>query len=964
MTAVRRRVGFLAGVILAIFAVGAGWFHARDQQARLQRAAAVLQNLDAAEWRFNETILRLRYGLLNNYDGANEILAALRNGRVALQRRYGNADPMSSEAWRAYDRASRLREEDFERFKFEAAVIRNSVQYFAGNDDHVFTRYPETKRRAALLNEISDLSEAVMRMALAAQPGLEEEIGLRMGRLAPFADDMSAAVADDLRRLLRHAAIVRHRQPRLENLTHALIQSPARDDLDRLIVLNRDQVRAEIAAEARTRGVLVTLAALMAAGLAVAAGYYRRERESAQAGRRLVASLTEQAGVGMIACDADGRIVFANPYACIHTGWSAGELVGQSLHDRLHVGTDGRNEGPIVAALRDGNGYSGETEFRRRDEGRFPVELSLRPAAGPDRVAAVIVFQDITDRRGRERERRLAETVFRTSQQGIVITDGSGTIQRVNQAYCAATGYTEQELVGANPRLLKSGQQGPDFYQAMWAQLLDTGRWEGEIRNRRKNGDIYVQWARIQGTRSDEGLHYVGVVSDITEQLLAREGMERMTYYDPLTRLPNRVLFLDRLRQAILQARRTQRALGLALIDLDHFKNVNDTLGHASGDQVLAQVGQRLADIAGETDTAARLGGDEFALLLPDRRGPEELARVAETVVAELGQPVPVNGSEYRGGASVGITVYPYDADNAEQLLRHAEVAMYRAKERGRGRFQFFVREMAETVVAYMRIEVGLRQAIEQKALALHFQPVFRMPDRKLVGAEALVRWNSPELGPVPPSQFIPVAESSGLIASLDGWVLEAACRQAAAWQARHPGFRMAVNFSAPRFNQDGVAGDVRRILERTGLDGSRLELEITERVMLGGGEQARLVMEELKGLGCRLAIDDFGTGYSSLSYLRRLPVDTLKIDKSFVDGLGTTDPAGGNDRAVVATIIGLARNLRLHVVAEGVETESQLAVLGEFIPEVCEMAIQGFLLGRPVPPDEFADRYLAGAAT
>ncbi len=965
MTDNRRRTWLLVGLALAILGVAFGWFQTRDEQARLLRTGTLLQETDAAEWRFNETLLRLRYGLLNNYDSANEILTNLRASRARLRDHISEEDSRSTEAWRAYDRASRLREEDFERFKFEAAVIRNSVQYFAHDDDNILIRLPETRDNAALQNEITALSDAVMRMALAVQPGLDEEIGQRIERMTALLDRLPQPVRDDLRRLLRHGSVVRHRQPRLENLTHTLVQSPAREDLDRLIAANRDHARLEIAAEARTRALLVVLAGMLALALVVASFYYRQERERAEAGRRLVASLTEQAGIGMIACDASGRIVFANPYACTHTGWNADELTGGTLHERLHGGSGDEGTCPLAGAIRTGGSFAGETEFRRRDGSEFPVEVSVRRAAGPDRVAAVLVFQDISERRLRERERRLAETVFRSSQQGIVITNGEGTILRANPAYCAFTGYAEKELTGGNPRMLKSGQHGPEFYHALWRDLQENGRWEGEIRNRRKNGDIYVQWARIHAIRSDDGLNYVGIVTDITEHLLARESMERMTYYDPLTRLPNRVLFLDRLRQAILQARRTNRSFGLALIDLDHFKNVNDTLGHTLGDSVLAQVGQRLAAIAGETDTAARLGGDEFALLLPDRRGPEDLARVAEATVAELGRPVPVNGAEFHGGASIGITIFPFDADSAEQLLRNAEVAMYRAKERGRGRFQFFVPEMAETVVAYMRIEVGLRQALDKGQLSLHFQPVFRMPGKVLVGAEALVRWTSPELGSIPPSQFIPVAESSGLIADLDTWVLEAACRQAAAWQKLRPGFRMAVNFSAPRFNQEGVSGDVRRILDKTGLDGDFLELEITERVTLGGGEQARLVMEELKGLGCHLAIDDFGTGYSSLSYLRRLPVDTLKIDKSFVDGLGGIDDEveGNNDQAVVGAIIGLARNLGLDIIAEGVETEEQLAALSEFVPHVHTLAIQGYLLGRPVPPQEFAALYLAGGA-
>ena len=954
----RRRHGLLAALAILLVLGSLLWLQTRRDQSRLIAIGTRLQVLDSAEWRLNETLLRLRYGLINNYDAANQLLTQMRQARASLTGAVATLPAMAAD-WAAYEQASRQREEQVERFKFEAAVIRNSVQFFSHDVDDISRRLPAGGRGESLHGQVTQLSDTVLRLALAVQPGMDDEVGRHMTILEANLASAPAAVAADLRRLLRHASVVRDRQLRLEQLTQALVHSPARVHLDKLIAAQTEETRLEVLAEARIRLALALLSLLLLASVATIALLLLRERRRLDDERRLVASLTEQAGVGVIACDSDGIILFANTHAHELLGWQAGEIVGSHLHQRFHAHAGSPDQCPVIAALGNHKGFAGEVEFARRDGSRLPVELRITPTHHNDRVTAVVVFQDISERLQRERDRRLADTVFMDSQQGIVVSNAEGIIERVNPAYCTITGYDESELVGFNPRILKSGFHDPDFYRRMWRDLTSSGRWEGEIRNRRKDGTHYVQWVRLHTIRCDNKHYYVGIVTDITEYLRAREAMERLHYYDSLTRLPNRALLVDRLRQAILQTRRTGLPFGLMLIDLDNFKNINDGLGHSAGDDILAQVAERLLAIVGESDTVARLGGDEFALLITDGRRPEDMARLASRIIIELQRSFMVNGSEVRCGGSVGISVCPSDGDATEPLLRNAEVAMYRAKEKGRGRFQFFVAEMAETVLAYMQIENGLRRALEQGGLRLHYQPLFRHGQARPFGAEALLRWTSPDLGEVPPSQFIPVAESSGLIVAIDNWVLNEACRQAAAWQTQYPGFRMAVNVSADRFGQDGMADDVRQVLATHGLPGSCLELEITERVTLSGGEHVRGVMEKLKALGCRLAIDDFGTGYSSLSYLQRLPVDTLKIDKCFVDGLDQNSPVGDgrNDQAVVTAIIGLAHSLELGVVAEGVEHPAQMDALHHLAGQD-KLTIQGYLLGRPIPADEFANSH------
>ncbi len=561
--------------------------------------------------------------------------------------------------------------------------------------------------------------------------------------------------------------------------------------------------------------------------------------------------------------------------------------------------------------------------------------------------------------RQRERDLRLAGTVFDSSQQGIIVTDRAGDILRVNQAYCAMTGYAKAELIGRNPRLLKSGLHPPDFYRELWRSLLDTGRWRGELRNRRKDGRHYVQWINIDAVDTEAGERlYVGIASDISELVESRERLASLAYYDTLTALPNRALFHDRLRQGLAQARRDRTSLALVFVDLDNFKTINDTLGHAAGDELLIEVARRLRACVRASDTVARLGGDEFALVLVDAGGPAELARIASQIVESLAAPTKVQGYDVAGGASLGVTFYPTDGNTADQLLKNADVAMYRAKDRGRNNFQFFTDDMAATVAEALRIENGLRQALAAGELYLHYQPQIAA-DGRVPAAEALMRWDSRELGRVPPSRFIPVAEKSGLITDMGCFALREACRQCADWRVRlDPAMRVSVNLSAAQFRHDGLAERIAAILHEYGLPGDALELEITESVVMEDVDRGQAVLRRLKSLGCRLAIDDFGTGYSSLAYLRRFPVDVLKIDKSFVDGLGVES----DDTAVAEAVIGLARGLHLQVVAEGVETLEQLECLTGLAGDQGFIA-QGFLYAPPLAPAEFEARYPAFGA-
>ncbi|CAA7625160.1 EAL domain-containing protein [Magnetospirillum sp. SS-4] len=554
----------------------------------------------------------------------------------------------------------------------------------------------------------------------------------------------------------------------------------------------------------------------------------------------------------------------------------------------------------------------------------------------------------LVDKSRAEEETRLAAHVFRGALEATVITDPHGRILRVNPMFTELTGYAEDEVVGLNPRIMRSDHHDADFYRDMWRSILAEGRWQGEIWNRRKNGSVFVAWESIVAVKDDGGVvrYFIGSFSDITEQVEAQRHILRLAHYDVLTELPNRVLFHDRLERAVVHATRHDRQAALLFLDLDGFKKVNDTLGHRAGDELLKEVAVRLRQCVRMTDTIARLGGDEFTIILDEISSPADAAVVADKVLVQLSAPILIEGREMYVGASIGISLYPDDGRTGEELLKHADTAMYQAKAGGKGRHNFYTAEMTRREERRMELESALRQAVDEGQFMVHYQPKTCLKTRVVKGFEALVRWQHPTFGMVSPAEFIPIAEEMHLIDRIDLFVLAQACRQARTWlDEGHSSLVMAVNLSGRDFRIDDLAELVRRVLDDTRLPPQNLELEITETFVLDLGVRQREVLENLRALGVRLAIDDFGTGYSSLSYLKRLPVHTLKIDRSFVRDLARDS----RDMMLVGSIIGIAHSLGLKVVAEGIEEMDQMTILAA---QDCDEA-QGFLIAKPMPPEQ-----------
>ncbi|UHD14808.1 putative bifunctional diguanylate cyclase/phosphodiesterase [Thiocapsa bogorovii] len=557
-------------------------------------------------------------------------------------------------------------------------------------------------------------------------------------------------------------------------------------------------------------------------------------------------------------------------------------------------------------------------------------------------------FRTITERKTAEEGLRLSAAVFESTSEGVVITDTTPSIIAVNPAFTEINGYRPEEVMGRNPSLLKSGRHEQPFYEAMWRALLDRGHWRGEVWNRRKDGEIYPQWVNINAVRSELGktTHYVGVFSDLSDIKRSEAQIERLAHRDPLTDLPNRLLFRTRLEQALLRASTSRARVGMLLVDLDGFRHINDSLGHAVGDIALREVAKRLSDLVRIDDTVARLSGDELALLI---EGDEDIdtraALMAERVRESLNKPFMVKTAELFMSASIGIAVYPEDGTNVSELMQNCDAALYQAREAGGNTYRHYARALTDYARERVTLTSELNRAIERDELRLHYQPLVDTGTSRVTGLEVLVRWQHPERGMVLPDSFIRLAEETGLIIPLGAWVLRRACLQAREWEAAGIPFgRIAVNVSGVQIQRSDFARTLESILHETGLGAERLELELTETFVMDLREDAQRLLCDLKHLGISLAMDDFGTSYSSLAYLKGLPFDTLKIDRSFIVGL-PDDPASA---AIVTAITTLGNSLGFDVLAEGVETEAQRRFL---LGVGCHRA-QGYLFSPAVPPE------------
>jgi len=667
--------------------------------------------------------------------------------------------------------------------------------------------------------------------------------------------------------------------------------------------------------------------------------------------------LLDEMSIAAYRIDKQGRCVLVNRAFLRILGFQhEDEVLGKSIHKMIHYArADGSayplHECKIYQAYEDNiQTHVDDEVFWHKDGHAIPVEYWSSPIFLNGEIAGAIVsFVDISERLRAENAQHIAAVAFE-SHEGMMITDQKGIILRVNRAFEENCGYSMQELVGSTPRIFKSGRHDAAFYAAMWRTIGTLGYWQGEIWDRRKNGEVYPKWMSITAVKNPLGTvtHYVSTHSDISQLKAAESALNNLAFYDPLTELPNRRLLIDRLHQALISVIRTGKHGALLLIDLDHFSIINDTLGHGMGDLLLKEVAKRLSHSVREGDTVARLGADEFVVILEDlskisSEAVGDTTLIGEKILAALNKPYALGENESRISPSIGVTLFSDKPQSIEGLLMQIDIAMYQAKEMGRNTMRFFDPKMQDEMNARVAMEVKLRLAIEQKDFQLYYQIQVDSTGRAL-GAETLIRWIDPELGFISPAEFIPLAEETGLILPIGKWVLESACAQLNAWKQEHYTCELvlAVNVSAKQFHQKDFVAQVEAAIRLHDINPKLLKLELTESMLVENIEAIIAKITAIKALGVQFSLDDFGTGYSSLQYLKRLPIDQLKIDQSFVRDL----ESDSNDRAIVQTIISMAKNMELEVIAEGVETAEQQSILEG---KGCRN-FQGYLFGKPMP--------------
>jgi diguanylate cyclase (GGDEF)-like protein/PAS domain S-box-containing protein len=669
-----------------------------------------------------------------------------------------------------------------------------------------------------------------------------------------------------------------------------------------------------------------------------------------ESNRVLYQSMLDNSPSIMTAFDEDGHCLLANAAMLKFINRSPEQVLGRKREFWQNLEDAQKNNEKDSAVMSTGNAALEEEILSNENNdknyylcNRFP----LRNKEG-DIFAVGVVKTDITAIREIEVRLQLATQIFSQGSEGIIITDENNRIISTNKAFEHITGYKEADVLGKNPSILSSGKQSHIFYKEMWRTLSSKNQWEGEIYNRRKSGEIYPQHLSISRVLDDrENLtYYIAIFNDITHKKQIEQEIHQLAFYDPLTNTPNRHLLRDRLTQAVGNAIRENSRFCLMFLDLDHFKEVNDTLGHAAGDQLLIEVSRRLESQVRDKDTVCRFGGDEFVLLLSEINRDDATIK-ANAILTEILKPYVIQNQILTISTSLGIAIYPEDGSNYSELLKNADTAMYQAKENGRNSFRFFRQEMQDSSVKRMAIEFGLRNAIEKEEFWLAYQPQICLITKKLVGVEVLLRWKNLEMDNPMPDEFIPIAEANGLIVPIGEWVLKESLKQLRKWiDEGHEPFTVAVNISARQFWNDDFTQMVRDALYQSSIPAYFLELELTERLVMHEPEAVIEIMNDLKLLGVKISIDDFGTGYSSLNYLKRLPVDKLKIDQSFVRDIKLND----DDEIIVLSIVQLAKALRKETIAEGVETLEQEA----FLLNIGCNTSQGFLRGRPMAIEMF----------
>ncbi len=953
MSSERRLVIIFMGALLALVMVAVYLLQRNVEVDAYSDRMVLLQEAGRLDARLDEDLQRVLSLQLLHYDTLMETTIALRENAERIagpeQGLRGSIDAPGFDALLDdYQQAVGQKIQMLERIKSRVALLRNSLHYLP-----------------ALLEQLTGESS-------------HEQLGVEQGLLSALLEYHLFPGDENYRNLLDEIAELTlpvWEQEKAEFLDqvllHLTLSVSLRTEIDEMVREYRTQQSPQLLQQLRevfsgnyqrqtarfynTSRLLFVLLFVLFLGMGYLMLSLHRARRSSEQTLQQLHDAVESISEPFVSFDAGDRLLLWNrKYAELYPASAALLEVGTPFAElaRLRVENGDYPEDELeelqLTKLLEHHSNTEKAEVETLADGRHYLVSNSRTSEG----GIASVFVDITERLETEEQLGIAAAVFDTSSEGIVVTDHNNCILAVNPGFTQITGYRADEVVGKSPNLLSSGRHDAEFYSEMWRSLYDNDIWEGEIWNRNKFGEVYAEWLSLTLVRDERGdvVQHIAVFSDITKRKQDEEKIRWQANYDAVTSLPNRTLFTERLKASISSSHREEWVTALLFIDLDHFKMVNDTRGHAVGDWLLQEVAGRLAACVREADTVARLGGDEFTVILQDVGDADSAARVAQKIVETLAEPFFAEGGDIYIGGSIGITLYPNDAWEDEELVRNADLAMYRAKEAGRGRYRFFTQSMNDQIQARSRMEDDMRLALQQDEFFLEYQPIVDARSGEVAHAEALVRWQHPMRGRVSPFDFISVAEDSGLIAPLGWWVLEEACSQAAIWHKRGYHIGVSVNISAKQIRLGLNVEDIVSLLEEVGLPPQYLTLEITEGLLLEKTEKTLRWLNHVREMGIKLSVDDFGTGFSSLSYLKRFPVNTLKIDQSFVRNL-TTDK---EDAELTRAIIGLAQTFNLEVIAEGVEEVDQLTFLKQ---NGCHF-IQGYHYSRPLGAAAFSDYF------
>lgn len=899
------------------------------------RVELIVNELTALDLAINLEVLKLRQGQRLDYDGLvvasrniDQKLSALQDefGKFSLKAELSMANSRWLEKKNGLDRFTRIH------------AVFNTSQYHFMNLAEVFGKKQSSP--GLILT-----SQRLMAFLI---NGGNNDLPILVSALYQLDQDIVHWPAADRvpgKLLVMHASTMLENFRDLQGVSQQLLESPFAGDVN---VAYRHYAEAHadaIRVAAYYRWGLAAFALFLVGLVILTLARLRNALSALGRSHELLDNIADNLGEGIVAFDGDSRLVFMNQRAEGLIGRLEADLTGQTLNEVLFAESVTDTSRELQVAIDGGERFNNEGWLDVK-HGRLPVAFlggPLPDVEGNSAGGYVLSLRDLSETRRTEARLHLAAHVFDSLAEAMVITDERGLIQSVNPAFSSITGFRESEALGHSPgELLQSGQHKPEFYAEMWRALHERGNWQGEVINRRKNGELYTEWLSISALRDSDGgaKQYVGLFSDVSARKEAEAFIHHLAYHDPLTGLANRRLFCDRLEMALRQAQRNDRPLAVLMLDLDRFKVVNDTLGHMAGDLLLKEVGLRLQFSVRDCDTLARFGGDEFAILVPEINSPEDALLIGRKLLQALKASLAIAGRELFASTSIGVAIFPEHGVSSEELLRNADVALYAAKHAGRNTMSVFDPQTFESNDD-LELEMGLRHAIERNELVLHYQPQIDGESGLVSGVEALVRWQNPALGLVPPGRFIALAEQTSLIEDIGDWCLNEACRQIVCWQTEGVAIpRVAVNVSARQLRGEGFAERVMETIRQHGIKPQQLELELTESLLTEDTDHTFEIFKELRAQGIRIAIDDFGTGYSSLKYLADFPVDVLKIDQSFVSRLH----AQSESLYVVQAIVMLAKGLNIETVAEGVETEDQRAQL----LALGTNHLQGYLLARP----------------